>query len=231
MTRIGLAPRPPPPSTSRWKRARTEISSRADDVHRRLPSDPAREHVREPSILGRLAPTERRTPKCAPAETHRGPKDTALPRASVVTAGRSRESGFAPRADTRGLRPCFRRRPAKGNDFHETGCLPLPGAPLGRRFWRCPTGAASPSDLRHHERLLPPISFDRTHVAWRPSDQRDHAFITVPSVCAPTGPTLELGSEERDVGVETPIVTPSAAPQQLLRPRKLTDTAAVTPLP
>lgn len=147
-------------------------------------------------------------PKRAPAETHRGPKTTALPRASVVTAGRSRESGFAPRADTRGLRPRFHRRPAKGNSFHETGCLPPPGAPLGRRFRDRPTDAAPPSDLRHRERLSPPLSFDRTHEAWRPSDQRDHAFSTVPSVFAQTGPTLELGSEERDVGVETPIVAP-----------------------
>ncbi len=104
--------------------------------------------------------------------------------------------------------PAFIAAPRRENDFHETGCLPPPGAPMGRRFRDCPFGAAPPSGLRHRERLSPPTSNDRTHEAWRPHDQRDHAFGTVPSVCAPTGPTLELGSAKRGVGVETPIAAP-----------------------
>lgn len=50
------------------KRSSTEAFLRADDVHRRLPHDPAREHARELSIPDALSRDGRRVPKHAPAE-------------------------------------------------------------------------------------------------------------------------------------------------------------------
>jgi len=68
-TRPGQAPRPPAPRDRIVrKRVSTQTSLRADDVHRRLPHDTAREHAREPSIPDALTRDGRRTPKCAPAE-------------------------------------------------------------------------------------------------------------------------------------------------------------------
>ena len=114
-----------------------ETSSNGDFIESRRrpptsavrPSSRARSRALDPRqdlLLPRDARRNVRPPR--PTVT---PWGHSLPRASVVTAGRSRESGFAPRADTRGRRSRFHRLPAKGNDFHETGCLPSPGAPLG----------------------------------------------------------------------------------------------------
>jgi hypothetical protein len=56
---------------------------------------------------------QRRVPKHAPAETTRDPKVRAPSRASMVTASRSRESGFAPRAATHGLGLAFIAAPRR----------------------------------------------------------------------------------------------------------------------
>jgi hypothetical protein len=118
VTRCDLSPRASSPSPSvEHEPLETSSNEGFFESRRRPPTSAVRHSSRAHSRA--LDPTEhfraqqQRVPKHAPAETTRDPKVRVPPRASMVTASRSRESGFAPRADTHGLGLAFIAAPRR----------------------------------------------------------------------------------------------------------------------
>jgi hypothetical protein len=118
VTRCDLSPRASSPSPSvEHEPLETSSNEGFFESRRRPPTSAVRHSSRARSRA--LVPAEhshaqqRRVPKHAPAETTRDPKVRAPSRASMVTASRSRESGFAPRADTHGLGLAFIAAPRR----------------------------------------------------------------------------------------------------------------------